>query len=58
MKTDNDPDAALVCINDDLGSTDPRIVASLDAVLREWMLNRWPDRMEIEKLNGTHEVCV
>jgi hypothetical protein len=57
-KTDNDTDAVLVCINDDLASTDPTMVASLDEVLREWMLTRWPDRLEIERLNETHRVCV
>ena len=56
-KTDSDRNAALVCINDDLASTDPKMVGSLDAVLRDWMLTRWPDRMEIEKLNEDHRVC-
>ncbi|KIM38886.1 hypothetical protein M413DRAFT_419870 [Hebeloma cylindrosporum] len=53
-KIDSDADAALVCINDDLASTDPIMVAALDEVLREWMVSRWPDKLEIERFNGTY----
>jgi hypothetical protein len=60
-ETDKDQDTALVCINDDLASTDPRMVASLDGVLNQWMTSRWPDRLGIERVDEGvrgEELCV
>jgi len=65
IEVDRKNDTVLLCINDDLVSTDPKEVKSLDDVLKAWMDGRWPDRMGIERVGevnqGTHqraELCV
>ena len=65
IEVDRKNDTVLLCINDDLNSTDPKQVKSLDDVLKAWMDGRWPDRMGIEIVGevnqGAHqrgELCV
>ena len=64
-EVDRKNETVLLCINDDLVSTNPKEVKSLDDVLKAWMDGRWPDRMGIERVGevnrGTHqraELCV
>ncbi|KAF8884732.1 hypothetical protein CPB84DRAFT_1734273 [Gymnopilus junonius] len=40
---------ALLCINDDLATTDSRSVADLDKALQSWMNGRWPRKMAFER---------
>ncbi|KDR71214.1 hypothetical protein GALMADRAFT_143926 [Galerina marginata CBS 339.88] len=49
-EVDRNNDTALLCINDDLVSIDPKAVGLLDEVLKTWMNSRWPDRLEIESV--------
>lgn len=50
IDVDNRDDTVLLCINDDLVSSDPKAVKSLDDVLKAWMNGRWPDRLGIERV--------
>ena len=43
-----DTDIALLCVNDDLSTTDSRSIANLDNALQTWMKGRWPDRAPYE----------
>jgi len=42
-------DLALLCINDDLSTTDPMSVAHLDKTLQSWMKGRWPQKSAFER---------
>ncbi|PPQ65809.1 hypothetical protein CVT26_000394 [Gymnopilus dilepis] len=44
----HDTDIALLCVNDDLSTTDSRSIANLDNALQTWMKGRWPDRAPYE----------
>ena len=58
IEVDRKNDTVLLCINDDLASTDPKEVNSLDDVLKAWMDGRWPDRMGIERVGEVNRLCI
>ncbi|CAK5274411.1 unnamed protein product [Mycena citricolor] len=48
LDIESDHSTALFCLNDDLGTSAPKVLDATDALLRQWFEKRWPERLHCE----------